>query len=78
MPDFEALIRHQQLKQPSANKRLKVVKNQKTNSQAYESRQDISFLSLFFIGFTGSIIGALTVLFLDINQLIPIEFLKIN
>ena len=25
MPDFEALIRHQQLKQPSTNKRLKVV-----------------------------------------------------
>jgi len=25
MPDFEALIRHQQLKQPTTNKRLKVV-----------------------------------------------------
>ena len=25
MPDFEALIRHQQLKQPSTNQRLKVV-----------------------------------------------------
>ena len=25
MPDFEALIRHQQLKQPKANQRLKVV-----------------------------------------------------
>ena len=25
MPDFEALIRHQQLKQPTTNQRLKVV-----------------------------------------------------
>ena len=80
MPDFEALIRHQQLKQPTTNQRLKVV-----DSPAFEieNRENLQIIQPkifnYFIGsFIGSVIGTISILFLYINEYLPIELLKIK
>ena len=77
MPDFEALIRHQQLKQPTTNQRLKVV-----DSPNFEKEEIIiskpGLLVNFFVGFIGSIIGTLTIFFLYINEYLPIDLLKLK
>ena len=81
MPDFEALIRHQQLKQPTANQRLKVV-----NSPDFEEEEKIEetittksgLLVNFFGGFVGSVIGTLTILFLYINEYLPVDLLNLK
>ena len=79
MPDFEALIRHQQLKQPKTNQRLKVV-----DSPNFEEKNEepiikqSGLLVNFFGGFIGSVIGTLTILFLYINEYLPIDLLKIK
>ena len=69
MPDFEALIRHQQV----------------VNSPDFEKEDNLKseinksgMLNNFFGGFIGSIIGTLTILFLYINKYLPMELLKIN
>ena len=69
MPDFEALIRHQQLKQPTTNQRLKVVDSPKSEDEKYEETivKPSGLLVNFFGGFIGSVIGTLTILFLYIN-----------
>ena len=80
MPDFEALIRHQQLKQPTTNQRLKVVDSPAFEIENRENSQ-IKKPKIFnyFIGsFIGSIIGTISILFLYINQYLPIELLKIK
>ena len=80
MPDFEALIRHQQLKQPTTNKRLKVVDS--TNFE--EEKKEVAIirqsglLGNFFGGFIGSVIGTLTILFLYINEYLPLDLLKLK
>ena len=77
MPDFEALIRHQQLKQPNTNQRLKIVDKEK-KEDLIDSSLSVSKLSTYFLtGFFGALIGAGTILFLDINKIIPLDFLKI-
>ena len=80
MPDFEALIRHQQLKQPTTNKRLKVVDS--PNFEEGKNEETIikqsGLLVNFFGGFIGSVIGTLTILFLYINEYMPIDLLKIK
>ena len=77
MPDFEALIRHQQLKQPKTNQRLKVVDSpdfEIENSQIIQPK-----IFNYFIGsFIGSVIGTISILFLYINEYLPIELLKIK
>ena len=80
MPDFEALIRHQQLKQPTTNKRLKVVDTQDFEEEKNEEIiiQQSGFLVNFFGGFIGSVIGTLTILFLYINEYLPIDLLKLK
>ena len=79
MPDFEALIRHQQLKQPNTNQRLKIVdKPPIENSKDFSlSLSSLKLSTYFLIGFFGAVIGAATILFLDINQIIPLDFLKV-
>ncbi|MBO6974825.1 MAG: hypothetical protein JJ844_03925 [Prochlorococcus marinus CUG1435] len=79
MPDFEALIRHQQDQQPTTNKRLKVVDNQDFEEKNEETiiRQS-GLLVNFFGGFIGSVIGTLTILFLYINEYLPIDLLKLK
>ena len=80
MPDFEALIRHQQLKHPTTNQRLKVVDSPNFEEEKNEEviiRQS-GLLVNFFGGFIGSVIGTLTILFLYINEYLPIDLLKIK
>ena len=80
MPDFEALIRHQQDQQPTTNKRLKVVdKTDFDNEKSEELTTTKSGLLFNFIGgFIGSIFGTLTILFLYINEYLPIDLLKLK
>ena len=79
MPDFEALIRHQQDQQPTTNKRLKVVDNQdfEEKNEGTIIRKS-GLLVNFFGGFIGSVIGTLTILFLYINEYLPIDLLKVK
>ena len=80
MPDFEALIRHQQLKQPTANQRLKVV----DTSDFEEDKNEVTTITQsgllvnFFGGFIGSVIGTLIILFLYLNEYLPIDLLKLK
>ena len=80
MPDFEALIRHQQLKQPTTNQRLKVVDSpnfeEEKNEEAIIRKSDL--LVNFFGGFIGSVIGTLPILFLYINEYLPLDLLKLK
>ncbi len=80
MPDFEALIRHQQLKQPTTNKRLKVVDSPNFEDGKNEEIiiKQSGLLINFFSGFIGSVIGTLTILFLYINEYLPIDLLKLK
>ena len=77
MPDFEALIRHQQLKQPNANQRLKIVDKAPKENSLDSSVSGLKLSTYFLTGFFGALIGAGTILFLYINQIIPLNFLKI-
>ena len=78
MPDFEALIRHQQLKQPTTNQRLKVVERTDFKTGKNESQETMksTIMSNLFGGFIGSIIGTTTIIFLYINDYLPMDFLK--
>ena len=80
MPDFEALIRHQQLKQPTTNQRLKVVENNDSEEEKTEETiiTKSGLLINFFGGFIGSLIGTITILFLYINEYLPLDLLKIK
>ena len=80
MPDFEALIRHQQLKQPTTNQRLKVVDSPAIEIENRENSQIVQpKIFNYFIGsFIGSVIGTISILFLYINEYLPIELLKIK
>ena len=80
MPDFEALIRHQQLKQPTTNQRLKVVDSPDFERENGENSQIIQpKIFNYFIGsFIGSIIGTILIIFLYVNDYLPIELLKIK
>ena len=80
MPDFEALIRHQQLKQPKTHQRLKVVDSPDFKEEKNEKTiiSTSGLLVNFFGGFIGSIFGTLTILFLYVNEYLPIDLLKLN
>ena len=80
MPDFEALIRHQQIKQPTTNQRLKVVDSPVFEEEKNEETivPQSGLLVNFFGGFIGSVIGTLTILFLYINEYLPIDLLKLK
>ena len=80
MPDFEALIRHQQLKQPTTNQRLKVVDSPNFEEEKNEETKirQSGLLINFFGGFIGSVIGTLTILFLYINEYLPLDLLKLK
>ena len=80
MPDFEALIRHQQLKQPTTNQRLKLVDSPNFEEEKNEEAtiRQSGLLVNFFGGFIGSVIGTLTILFLYINKYLPLDLLKLK
>ena len=78
MPDFEALIRRQQ--QPTTTQRLKVVDapdfEKEKNEETIITKSGL-FVNLFG-GFIGSVIGTLTILFLYVNEYLPIDLLKLK
>ena len=80
MPDFEALIRHQQLKQSTTNQRLKVVDSPNFEEEKNEEAKikQSGLLINFFGGFIGSVIGTLTILLLYINEYLPLDLLKLK
>ena len=80
MPDFEALIRHQQDQQPTTNQRLKVVDSPDFEKEKKEETivPQSQLLVNLFGGFIGSVIGTLTILFLYINEYLPIDLLKLK
>ena len=80
MPDFEALIRHQQLKEPTATQRLKVLDSPDFEKEKNKNLEisEPGILSNFFGGFIGSVIGTLTILFLYINEYLPMDLLKLK
>ena len=80
MPDFDALIRHQQLKQPTTNQRLKVVDSPNFEEDKNEEAiiRQSGLIVNFFGGFIGSVIGTLTILFFYINEYLPLDLLKLK
>ena len=80
MPDFEALIRHQQLKQPTTAQPLKLV-----DSPDFEKDKNVKpiitksgLLVNLFGGFIGSVIGTLFILFLYLNEYLPLDLIKLK
>ena len=80
MPDFEKLIKHQQLKQPTTNKRLKVVNSTDLGKENVKQKEikESRVISNFFGGFIGSVIGTLTILFFYVNDFIPVDLITIK
>ena len=77
MPDFEALVRHQQTSRRPATERLKVVEKLPTTAQTPTT--DGKNLSTLFFGFVGgvfgSIIGAGLIFYLSAKELIDFKIL---
>ncbi len=77
MPDFEALVRHQQTSRRPATERLKVVENLPLSAQVPTT--DGKNLSTLFFGFvgglSGSIIGAALIFYLSAKELIDFKSL---
>ena len=77
MPDFEALVRHQQINRRPTNERLKVV--QKVDTSAQVPPNDGRNLSTLFFGFvggvSGSIIGTGLIFYLTAKNLIDLKSL---
>tara|TARA_Y100001978_G_C23266189_1_gene233653 strand:+ start:27 stop:263 length:237 start_codon:yes stop_codon:yes gene_type:complete len=77
MPDFEALVRHQQTSRRPAVERLKVVEKLPISTQSPTT--DGKNLSTLFFGFvgglSGSIIGTGLMLYLSIKGLIDFKLL---
>ena len=77
MPDFEALVRHQQTSRRPATERLKVVDQFPKSTQTPTT--DGKNLSTLFFGFvgglSGSIIGTAMIFYLSAKELIDFKFL---
>ncbi len=77
MPDFEALIRHQQTSRRPATERLKVVEKLPISNQNFTS--DGKNLSTLFFGFlgglSGSIIGTALIFYLSAIEVIDFKLL---
>ena len=77
MPDFEALVRHQQTSRRPATERLKVVEKLPISSKSTTS--DGKNLSTLFFGFmgglAGSIVGTGLIFYLSVKELIDFKIL---
>ena len=77
MPDFEALVRHQQISRGPATERLKVVEKLPISTQVPTT--DGKNLSTLFFGLTGglfgSIIGTALIFYLSAKELIDFKIL---
>ena len=81
MPDFEALIRQQQLKQPESDKRLRIVNpNNKSKDlkKNHSKRYEPKLMQFFLAGFGGSVMATLTILFLYANDFLILDISKLN
>ena len=75
MPDFEALIQHQQNKQSLASERLKVVNSINQIDSQKKSSNDGNFAGMqaFFGSILGSIIGTISILIVFEEGLLNIK-----
>ena len=77
MPDFEALVRHQQTSRRPATERLKVVEKLHMSTQVPTT--DGKNLSTLFFGFlgglSGSIVGTAFIFYLSAKEVIDFKFL---
>ena len=81
MPDFEALIKQQQLKQPESQKRLKIVDSNQSNSKLNDVPIKVyqpKLVYYFFAGFSGSLIATIAILFLYENNWLTLNLAKLN
>ena len=76
MPDFEALIRHQQTSRRPATERLTVVDKLPASANPTTDGKNLSTLFFSFVGgFSGSIIGTSLILYLSYTDLIDFKML---
>ena len=77
MPDFEALVRHQQISRKPATERLKVVEKLPMSTQLPTTDgQHLSTLFFALIGgLSGSIIGTALIFYLSAKELIDFKLL---
>ena len=77
MPDFEALVRHQQTSRRPATERLKVVEKRPISTQAPTTDgKNLSTLLFGLIGgLFGSIIGTALIFYLSAKELIDFKIL---
>ena len=77
MPDFEALVRHQQTSRRPATDRLKVV--EKLSDAVQTPTTDGKNLSTLFFGFVGGLLGSVVgtglIFYLSVKELIDFKFL---
>ena len=77
MPDFEALVRHQQTSRRPATERLKVVEKLPMSNQ--HPTTDGKNLSTLFFGFLGGLFGAIMgtslIFYLSVNEIIKFKIL---
>ena len=77
MPDFEALVRHQQTSRRPATDRLKVVEKLPDSIQIPTT--DGKNLSTLFFGFVGGVLGSIVgtglIVYLSVKELIDFKFL---
>ena len=77
MPDFEALVRHQQTSRKPATERLKVVERLPMSTQV-PTTDGKNFSTLFFGfvgGLSGSLIGTALIFYLSAKELIDFKIL---
>ena len=78
MPDFEALVRHQQTSRRPATERLKVVEKLPISTKVTPTTDGKNLSAMFFGflgGLTGSIIGTALIFYLSAKELIDFNFL---
>ena len=77
MPDFEALVRHQQTSRRPSTERLKVVEKLPMSTQApITDGKNLSTLFFGFVGgLSGSIIGTSLIFYLSAKELIHFKLL---
>ena len=77
MPDFEALVKHQQSSRRPASDRLKVVEKQVFSSATpIADGKNLSTLTFGFLGgLSGSIVGTGLILYLYIKEVIDFKIL---
>ena len=76
MPDFEALVRHQQTSRRPATERLKVVEELPLSTPPTTDGNNLSTLFFGFMGgLAGSIVGTGLIFYLSVKELIDFKIL---